>query len=69
MKKFTLFLFAVIFSGCLYAQEYYALVRMGKDWGFIDKKGSYVINPQFDNAKSFSNGLARVFQFGSYRQP
>ena len=28
--------------------------------GFIDKTGHYVINPQFDLADSFSDGLARV---------
>ena len=26
--------------------------------GFIDTKGKYVINPQFDDAESFSEGLA-----------
>ena len=29
-------------------------------WGFIDTKGQYVINPQFDGAGLFSEGLARV---------
>jgi hypothetical protein len=28
--------------------------------GFIDKTGSFVINPQFDYAFSFSDGLASV---------
>ena len=29
-------------------------------WGFIDTEGHYVINPQFDGAGLFSEGLARV---------
>jgi hypothetical protein len=29
-------------------------------YGFIDKKQKWVINPTFDNAGSFSEGLARV---------
>jgi len=29
-------------------------------WGFIDKAGKFVINPQFDEAMSFNDGLARV---------
>lgn len=33
----------------------------GDKWGYIDKTGSYVINPQFDAAWNFAdNGLARV---------
>ena len=29
-------------------------------WGFIDKKGNLVIQPQFDYVEDFSNGLAAV---------
>ena len=29
-------------------------------WGFIDRGGTIVIEPQFDNARSFSEGLAAV---------
>jgi len=35
-----------------------AAVKIGKEWGFVDKKGSYVINPQFVDAHSFMDGLA-----------
>ena len=35
-------------------------VRIGDKYGFIDKKGSYTINPQFGGALWFSEGLARV---------
>lgn len=32
----------------------------GSDWGFINRKGEIVINPQFKNAYNFSEGLALV---------
>lgn len=32
----------------------------GKMWGYIDQKGKYVINPQFEDAGWFSDGLACV---------
>ncbi|MBU0569036.1 WG repeat-containing protein [bacterium] len=35
-------------------------VAIGERWGYIDKNGKYVINPQFDFARSFSEGLAMV---------
>ena len=38
-----------------------AAVMVGKEWGYIDKTGAFVVKPQFSTAKSFHNGLARVF--------
>ncbi|MDR1654248.1 MAG: WG repeat-containing protein [Prevotellaceae bacterium] len=35
-------------------------VKSGKKWGYINKKGEYVINPQFQNAGFFRDGLAKV---------
>jgi len=35
-------------------------VRYGEKWGYINQKGKVVINPQFDDAGFFRNGLARV---------
>jgi hypothetical protein len=37
-----------------------AAVELGNKYGFIDRSGKMVINPQFDYADSFSEGLARV---------
>jgi hypothetical protein len=34
---------------------------MGGKWGYINTKGSMVINPKFDTAGPFSNGVAQVF--------
>lgn len=39
--------------------------KTGK-WGFVDTKGKVIIEPQFDNAKSFSNNLAAVCKDGSW---
>ena len=36
------------------------LVNLGGDWGYINHKGKEVIRPQFGDAFSFRNGLAKV---------
>jgi hypothetical protein len=36
-------------------------VIVGDKWGYIDKTGKIVINPQFDYANQFSDGLAAVY--------
>ena len=36
-------------------------VCVNRNWGFIDLKGNYVIEPQYKDARSFSFGLAAVF--------
>lgn len=41
----------------------YSLIPVGNDdgkWGYIDRKGSYAVNPQFDDAGFFSGGLAKI---------
>ena len=40
--------------------EKLAVVKIGSKWGYINTDGHYVINPQFDGAASFSEGLAIV---------
>lgn len=35
-------------------------VSDGEHWGYINKEGHYIINPQFKDATWFNNGLARV---------
>ena len=37
---------------------------MASKYGFIDKSGKMVIEPQFDNAEPFSEGLAQVEKDG-----
>jgi hypothetical protein len=41
-------------------------VREGHKWGYADQTGKLVIQPQFDEAEPFSEGLARVKAGGSY---
>jgi len=38
----------------------------GEKWGYIDQKGAYVINPQFDHVDFFVDGLAKVTSGGYY---
>lgn len=35
-------------------------IRENDKWGYMDKDGNVVINPQFDDAGPFSEGLAAV---------
>ncbi len=64
MKKY---LFSLLFAAailnaapvCIGAQTLYPVVVNGR-WGFTDKSGETVINPQFDQAEVFAEGLAPV---------
>jgi hypothetical protein len=38
----------------------YIAFSNGDKWGFINTEGIVVIEPQYEDAKSFSNGLAAV---------
>lgn len=37
-------------------------VKLGDKWGYINQKGEYVINPQFEYADYFCDGLAAIVQ-------
>ncbi len=41
-------------------------VKSGGRFGYINPKGEYVINPQFDDATMFREGIARVKKNGKY---
>lgn len=43
-----------------FADKTYAAVKSGDKWGFIDSSGKTIIEPKYDDARSFSNGLAAV---------
>ena len=44
---------------------YFAFEKDGK-WGFADYKGNVVIEPQYEEAKAFSNGYAGVKKDGKW---
>lgn len=52
---------AKIFNG-----EGYAAVKVGEKWGFINKAGEIVIEPMYEDARSFSNGYAAVKMNGKW---
>lgn len=45
--------------------ELIAICQNGK-WGYVDEDGKEVIKPQYEDAKSFSNGLAGVCKDGKW---
>jgi hypothetical protein len=60
-------LVAAFFSACGGSGEktrLYPVVKNGK-WGYINNEGKVVIEPQFDMAYDFSEGLALVAKFGA----
>lgn len=62
LKLIWIALFAVMLSSCSSNEESIKLfpIKAGDKWGYIDKKGEYVINTQFDRAFNFSEGMALV---------
>ncbi|MGD9380795.1 MAG: WG repeat-containing protein, partial [candidate division WOR-3 bacterium] len=44
--------------------ENLAAVRIGNEWGFIDKRGRVVIKPEYDFVHPFREGLALVWRGG-----
>lgn len=66
MKHNFLSLLALIFvlalGACQHSDISYKLipVKSGDKWGYIDKQGKMQINPQFEEAAVFLEGLARV---------
>src|SRR5439155_21873647 len=38
----------------------------GHKWSYIDKKGKIAIEPELEEASEYSDGLARVKQYGKY---
>ena len=43
-----------------FASEGYAAAKYNGSWGFVDTTGKFVINPQYMEAHSFTNGMAAV---------
>ena len=49
-----------LFDGTRTSNSLIPVSSNGERWGYINHKGEYVINPQFDDADFFSDGLAKV---------
>jgi len=65
MKRINFILFgalitALIFNSCKQGEDDIKLfpIKSGDKWGYVDKTGKYVINSQFEEAYTFSEGLA-----------
>ncbi len=41
-------------------------VKSGDKWGYVDYEGNFVINPQFDEAEIFVDGIAKVVKGEQY---
>lgn len=50
----------------IYTRDNLIAFCVNKKWGFVDSKGNVKIKPQYDTAKSFSNGLAAVCKDGKW---
>ena len=48
--------------------ELYPMPNENDEWGYVDRSGEWVIEPQFSNAYDFQDGIARVYEAsdGSY---
>ena len=59
---FTMVICAVLASSCSTNGNDTKLLAVKSNdlWGYVDNSGTFVINPQFENAYPFFNGLARV---------
>ena len=44
----------------LFNDTTYAAVKINGKWGFVDKNGDIVLEPQYEDARSFCNGFAAV---------
>lgn len=67
MKKlytFLLFYLLLLLYGSCSDTPYHLEIKLipvksGEKWGYVDREGHYVINPQFEEADFFREGLAK----------
>lgn len=50
----------------LFNDSTYAAVKLNGKWGYVDAEGKIVIEPQYSDARSFSNGYAAVEKDGKW---
>ena len=69
MKNLLFWLTAIVvltLSSCTTVTDNIKLfpIKAGDKWGYVDDKGQYIINSQFEDAYNFSEGLAAVEKEG-----
>ncbi len=52
--------FSCDYAKAFVSNDQYAAFKSGDLWGFVDSTGKIVINPQYEDAKSFSNDMGAV---------
>lgn len=52
--------FSCDYAKAFVSNDQYAAFKSGDLWGFVDATGKIVINPQYEDAKSFSNDMGAV---------
>lgn len=62
MKLFVTTILALTVSIQAFSQQLLAQAKSGDNWGYIDKTGAFVIEPQYKNCHAFAaNGLAPIY--------
>lgn len=61
MMAFAVCVFSIILNGCdFFDNTLIPVSNDGTKWGYINSKGEYAINMQFEDADFFSDGLAKI---------
>lgn len=67
MRSFFILLAFTLYFSFSNAQSYLAAVKIYEDWGFIDEKGQWFIEPTFEGAKNFVEDIALVKVNGDWQ--
>ena len=62
MKKTFYILAIIILTGCISNDKIVSLVKYNYKFGYIDRKGNWVIKPTYDSLGIFYNGYASSFK-------
>ncbi|MGK0385883.1 MAG: hypothetical protein ACI849_000488 [Patiriisocius sp.] len=66
MKNALFSILAVLFVSRTVVSQELALVKDNNKYGYINKSGEFVISPQFENEKSFSEGFTAALEDGNW---
>ena len=62
MKAFYYILLFILLTSCTNRDKIVSLVKYENKYGFIDKKGNWIIEPKFDSLGIFYNGYATCYR-------